>query len=67
MSSSVYVRRFIYSLKQGQTFTTKDVLKFGSRRAVDCTLKRLVEKDKSPDSLPEYFVMALRQNLYHRH
>lgn len=44
MSSSVYVRRFIYSLKQGQTFTTKDVLKFGSRRAVDCTLKRLVEK-----------------------
>ncbi len=44
MSASVYIRRFIYSLEPEQMFTTKDVLQFGSRRAVDCALRRLVKK-----------------------
>ena len=44
MSASTFLRRFVYSLNRGQMFTTKDVLRFGTRKAVDCALKRLVEK-----------------------
>lgn len=44
MSASVFLRRFVYGLKKGQIFTTKDVLRFGTRKAVDCALKRLVER-----------------------
>lgn len=44
MSASVFVRRFVFGLKKGQIFTTKDVLRFGTRKAVDCALNRLVKK-----------------------
>jgi hypothetical protein len=44
MSASSFIRRFVYSRKEGLPFTTRDCLHFGFRAAVDMTLWRLVER-----------------------
>jgi Family of unknown function (DUF6088) len=37
-----FIRRYIHFLKEGEIFTTRDVLQFGMRAAVDKALSRLV-------------------------
>jgi hypothetical protein len=44
MWTSSFILRHIYSLKEGQPFTTRDCLHFGFRAAVDITLFRLVKR-----------------------
>jgi len=44
MSASSFIHRFVYSLKEGQPFTTRDCLHFGFRSAVDIALFRLVDR-----------------------
>jgi hypothetical protein len=44
MSAISFIRRFIYRLPEGETFTTRDCLAFGFRSAVDRALSRLVKK-----------------------
>jgi hypothetical protein len=43
MSASSYIRRHIFGLIEGATFTSRDCLAFGSRAAVDQALSRLVK------------------------
>jgi hypothetical protein len=42
MAAMNFVRRFIFNLPEGETFTTRDCLNFGLRSAVDRALSRLV-------------------------
>jgi hypothetical protein len=44
MSATAFIRRFVFSLKDGEIFSTRDCLDFGSRSAVDHALARLVKK-----------------------
>ena len=44
MSASSYIRKHINSLEKGQIFTTREMLNYGSRAAVDNTLFRMVDK-----------------------
>jgi hypothetical protein len=43
MSAVSFIRRFVYSLPEGGTFTTRDCLAYGFRSAVDRALSRLVK------------------------
>lgn len=43
MNTCAYIRRYVYSLRFGELFTTRDVLNTGSRNAVDKCLSRLVK------------------------
>jgi Family of unknown function (DUF6088) len=43
MSAITHIRKLIYSLPEGGTFTTRDCLSFGFRSAVDRALSRLVK------------------------
>jgi hypothetical protein len=65
MSAVSFIRRFIYSLPQGETFTTRDCLSYGFRSAVDRALSRLVKNGtirrlargvfaRDPDGLRSY-------------
>jgi hypothetical protein len=44
MSAVSFIRRFIHSLPEGETFTTRDCLGYGHRSAVDHALSRLVKQ-----------------------
>jgi hypothetical protein len=44
MSATAFIRRFVFSLKDGEIFSTRDCLNFGGRSAVDHALSRLVKK-----------------------
>ncbi len=46
MTASTFVRRYVNSLIEGQTFTTRDVLNFGSRTAIDKCLEKLVKQGR---------------------
>lgn len=46
MSTSSFIRRFINQLAEGQMFTTRDLLCFGSRTSVDQCLRNLLRKEK---------------------
>jgi hypothetical protein len=44
VEASVWIFTFVYRLNDGDVFTTRDVLGFGSRAAVDNALKRFVAR-----------------------
>jgi hypothetical protein len=44
MSATTFIRKFVFGLKDGETFSTRDCLNFGFRSAVDHALARLVKK-----------------------
>jgi len=44
--TALWVRRYIYKLPVGELFTTRDLLGFGSRRAIDATTHRMVKTKK---------------------
>lgn len=44
MSTSSFVRRFINQLQDGQMFTTRDLLCFGSRTAIDQCLRHQIKQ-----------------------
>lgn len=44
MTASAFVRRYVFQLKVGQTFSTRDVLHLGSRTSVDQALRVLVKQ-----------------------
>jgi Family of unknown function (DUF6088) len=44
MSAISCIRKFIYNLPEGETFTTRDCLAYGPRSAIDAALSRLVAK-----------------------
>ena len=46
MTTSTFVRKYIYGLKEGQMFETLDVLMYGARPNVDFALKDLVKKGR---------------------
>jgi len=46
MAASSLIRRHILTLPEGGTFTTRDVLCFGTRAAVDQALSRMVKARK---------------------
>jgi len=65
MSAVGFIRRFIFSLPEGEMFTTRDCLGFGFRSAVDRALSRLVRNGtlrrlargvfaRDPDGLRHY-------------
>jgi hypothetical protein len=65
MSATAFIRRFVFSLKDGEIFSTRDCLNFGDRSAVDHALSRLVKQGiirrlargifaRDPDSLRSY-------------
>ena len=43
MSATSFIRRMIYSMAEGGTFTTRDCLNYGGRAAVDQALSRAVK------------------------
>jgi hypothetical protein len=65
MSAVNFIRRFVFSLPEGETFTTRDCLAYGFRAAVDRALSRLVKNGtirrlargvfaRDPDGLRHY-------------
>ena len=58
MWCSAHIRRFIYQVPQGELFTTRDCLSFGSRAAVDKALSRLVKSD---------FIVRVARGVFVRH
>ncbi|MCC7528733.1 MAG: type IV toxin-antitoxin system AbiEi family antitoxin domain-containing protein [Candidatus Melainabacteria bacterium] len=44
MTASAFVRRYVYQLKDGQVFSTREVLHLGSRTSIDQALRDLVKK-----------------------
>lgn len=46
MTTSSFIRRHVYGLKDGQMFETLDVLMYGARPNVDFALKELVKRGR---------------------